>query len=143
MHESPGDGRFPLVPESQRYAGASRELRDHNYLVYTDAGGKSEPEFVDGDKPCVVRVEGNMSTNNTEALRMALIAGLGISRAPRWLVGDVIETGELVPVLEDYQPSPISLYAVYSPGRHLPSRVRTVIDFFAEEFRDCSMIGGC
>lgn len=133
----------PSYLEANGIPAHPRELRDHNYLVYTDAGGKSEPEFIDDHKPYVVRVEGNMSTNNTEALRMALIAGLGISRAPRWLVGDAIETGELVPVLEEYQAAPLGLYAVYSPGRHLPSRVRSVIDFFGEEFRDCGMIGGC
>lgn len=119
------------------------DLREHNYIVYTDAGGRSSPEFSDGGKPFVVRVEGNVTTNNTEALRMALLSGLGISRAPRWLVGDAIEDGRLVTVLDAHQGEPMDLYAVYSPGRHLPSRVRTVLDYFADEFRDCGLIGGC
>jgi len=120
-----------------------RELRDHNYLVYSDAGTRGETQFKDQDEPFYVKVEGNLTTNNTEALRTALLAGIGISRTPRWLVGDAIEAGDLVPVLQEYQPDSMNIYAVYPPGRHLPSRVRSFLDYIAGEFKDCSMIGGC
>ncbi len=133
----------PSYLEAHGTPASPRDLKEHNYIVYTDAGGRSEPAFSEDGKPLVVRVDGNMTTNNTEALRMALISGLGISRAPRWLVGDAIANGELVTVLDDFQAGPMDIYAVYSPGRHLPSRVRTVIDWFTEQFRDCSVIGGC
>ena len=120
-----------------------RDLREHNYLMYTDAGGRNETQFKDQNEPFHVRVEGNLITNNTEALRMALLTGLGISRTPRWLVGDAIATGELVTVLDEYQPDAMGLHAVYPPGRHLPSKVRCFIDYIAEEFKDCQFIGGC
>ncbi|MEX0941983.1 MAG: LysR family transcriptional regulator [Pseudomonadales bacterium] len=120
-----------------------RDLKDHNYLVYTDAGGSNETQFVDRGEPFYVRADGNLTTNNTEALRTGLLTGLGVSRAPRWLVGDAIASGELVTILDDYQVEPMNLYAVYPPGRHLPSKVRSFIDYIAEEFKDCTMIGGC
>lgn len=118
------------------------DLKDHNYIVYSDAGSRAEPEFIDGKERVVVKVGGNLTTNNSEAMRMALLSGLGLSRAPRWLVGDAIADGNLVTVLDDFRPAPMDIYAVYSPGRHLPSRVRTVIDYFAEVYRDCTVIGG-
>lgn len=120
-----------------------RDLRDHNYLVYSDGGRRAEVQFKEQGEPFFVRTEGNFKTNNSEAMRTALMTGLGISRAPRWLVGDAIATGELVTVLDSFQPDPLDIYAVYPPGRHLPSRVRTFIDFFAEEFKSCASIGGC
>lgn len=120
-----------------------RDLREHNYVSYSGGSGGKETEFQDDGEPFYVRTEGTISTNNTEALRTALLCGLGISRIPRWLVGDAIRSGELIPVLEPYQPEPLNIYAVYPPGRHLPSKVRCFIDFFAEQLKDCSRIGGC
>ena len=119
-----------------------KDLRNHNYIVYGDVGNNGETAFQEQGASFFVRVEGSLITNNTEAMRTALIAGLGISRGPRWLLADVIAGGELVEVLQDYQPDPQDIYAVYSPGRHLPSKVRCFIDFFREQFRDCSLICG-
>lgn len=133
----------PGYLERRGIPGHPRDLRDHNYLQYADAGSSRESQFQDQGEPFHVRVEGNFVTNNSEALRMALTSGLGISRAPRWLVGDAIEAGRLICVLEEFQPEPMSIYAVYPPGRHLPSKVRSFIDYFAEQFKDCSTIGGC
>ena len=123
--------------------GHPRDLRDHNYLVYSDGAGRAEVEFQDQGEPFFVRAEGNLTTNNSEALRTALLSGIGIARTPRWLVGDAIGRGELVPVLEDFQPDPVDIHAVYPPGRHLPSKVRCFIDYFSEQFQSCSQIGGC
>ena len=120
-----------------------RDLKEHNYLVYSDAGVRREVQFQDQGQPFYVRAEGSVTSNNTEALRTALLCGLGISRVPKWLVGDAVALGELVPVLDEFQPSPLSVYAVYPPGRHLPSKVRCFIDFFADQLKDCSKIGGC
>ncbi len=120
-----------------------RDLKHHNYIRYSDSAPRSDVEYQDSGKPVRILVEGNLATNNSEALRAALISGLGISRTPRWLVGDAISDGRLVTVLDDYQTEPMNLFAVYPPGRHLPSRVRSLIDYFADAFRDCALIGGC
>ena len=113
-----------------------RDLKDHNFLVYSDQNSRMETQFIDQGEPFFVRVEGNLLTNNSEALRSALLSNLGISRVPKWLVSNALATGELTSVLEAYQPGPMNIYAVYPPGRHLPSRVRCLIDHFAEEFKD-------
>ncbi|MCB1645784.1 MAG: LysR family transcriptional regulator [Pseudomonadales bacterium] len=119
-----------------------RELKDHNYIVHSDTKGRQEAVFQDDGEAFHVRVDGNLSTNSSEAMRAALRAGLGISVMPHWLVGDLLESGELVEILEDFKPSPLEIYAVYPPGRHLPSRVRCLIDFFTQEFRQCPAING-
>ncbi|MFT4714742.1 MAG: DNA-binding transcriptional LysR family regulator [Candidatus Azotimanducaceae bacterium] len=114
-----------------------RDLKEHSFLVYSDQGSRTETQFIDQGEPFFVRVEGNLLTNNSEALRAALLSNLGISRVPKWLVNTALETGELVRVLDEFQPEPVNIYAVYPPGRHLPSKVRCLIDYFAEEFKDC------
>jgi DNA-binding transcriptional LysR family regulator len=119
-----------------------RDLRQHNYLVYSDSSFRDETTFQEDGTPFFVRVEGNLVTNNTEAMRAALLSGLGISRGPSWLVSDSLEKGELIEVLQPYQPNPMDIYAVYSPGRHLPSKIRCLIDYFADSFRHCPLLSG-
>ena len=133
----------PAYLKKHGIPGHPRDLRDHNYLIYSDGGQRAEVRFQEQGEAIFVRAEGNFKTNNSEAMRTALITGLGITRAPRWLVGDAIAAGELVSVLEPYQPEPLDIYAVYPPGRHLPSKVRTFIDYFAQELKSCASIGGC
>ncbi len=120
-----------------------RDLRDHNFLTYAESGRTTEMRFEENGEPLFVRIDGNFMTNNTEGIRAALTSGMGISRAPRWLVGDAIEAGTLVPLLEEYSLGDLDLYAIYPPGRHLPLKVRTFIDFFTEHFRNSELICGC
>lgn len=119
-----------------------RDLREHNYIRYLEASRPGKEQFLDQGEPFHVGVEGNVVTNSSEALRAAALSGLGITRMPRWLAGDAIAGGELVTILDEYQSEPLAINAVYLPGRHLPSRVRCLIDYLAEEFRDCPTICG-
>lgn len=119
-----------------------RDLKSHNYIEYTDLTHREGMAFVEGGEPLYVKVTGNLQTNNSEVLRSALLAGLGVSRVPRWLVGNELATGELIEVLQAYQAGPTNVHVVYSPGRHLPSKIRCFIDYFAEQFHDCSVING-
>jgi DNA-binding transcriptional LysR family regulator len=95
---------------------------------------------MENGEPLVIRVDGSFMTNSTEGLRTALTAGLGISKAPKWLVGDLLQGGDLLAVLEDYQDEPIAVHAVYPSGRHLPSKVRCFIDYFADYYSCCDLI---
>lgn len=117
-----------------------RDLKEHNYLVYTDLGNPGQATFRESGKPLHIKVSGHLKTNNSEVIRSALLAGLGIAKVPRWLVGDKVATGELIEVLSDFQSAPSSVHAVYSPGLHVPSKLRCFIDHFADEFKNCGVI---
>ena len=119
-----------------------RDLKEHNYVVYTDLGSPGQTTFRESGEPLHIKVSGNLQTNNSEVLRSALIDGLGIAQVPRWLIGDKVAAGELVEVLSKFQSAPSNVHAVYSPGRHLPSKLRCFIDYFANEFKNCNVING-
>ena len=119
-----------------------RDLKEHNYIIYTDLGSRDQATFRESGEPLHIKVTGNLQTNNSEVLRSALLGGLGISQVPRWLIGDKVATGELVEVLTEFQSAPSNVHAVYSPGRHVPSKLRCFMDYFANEFRNCSVING-
>jgi DNA-binding transcriptional LysR family regulator len=119
-----------------------RDLKEHNYVVYTDLGSHDQATFREAGEPLHIKVSGNLQTNNSEVLRSALLSGLGITQVPRWLIGDKVATSELVEVLTEFQPGASNVHAVYSPGRHVPSKIRCFMDYFADEFKNCSVING-
>jgi DNA-binding transcriptional LysR family regulator len=82
-----------------------------------------------------VQVGGVFETDEMDAVRAAVIAGLGISPLPVYMVADALRQGQLVPMLRKFQILPESaVYLVYLPNRTLSSRVRALIDFLAERF---------
>lgn len=132
----------PEYLRQQGTPGHPRDLKSHNYIVYTDLGQRDQVTFEEDGQPLRIKVEGNLQSNNSEVLREAILTGLGISSVPRWLVGDRLNDGSLVEVLKDFAPGPMNIHLVYSPGRHLPSKMRCFMDYFAEQYQDCSVING-
>ncbi|RQX82106.1 LysR family transcriptional regulator [Burkholderia anthina] len=77
-------------------------------------------------------VQGPLVANNGEVVRDAAIAGLGIALLPDFIVGGALDSGALVPVLDAYAPSPITLNAVFPQHREGFVTLRTFIGFLAE-----------
>ena len=56
-------------------------------------------------------------------------AGIGIAEAFSYHVAESIKSGELVPLLQDFQPPPLPVSFVYSPSRFMPVKLRAFLDF--------------
>jgi DNA-binding transcriptional LysR family regulator len=82
-----------------------------------------------------IAVQPKVLTNNTESLRAAALAGLGLAAVPEWLVVDALVTGQLTRVLNDYETPASGIYAVYPTNRLLASRVRVFVDHLARDLR--------
>jgi len=80
-------------------------------------------------------VNGLVETDDMDAVRAAVIAGLGISILPTYMVGDALRDGELIPLFRQFRlVQESAIYLVYLPNLTLPSRVRALIDFLLERF---------
>ncbi len=77
--------------------------------------------------------------DNSEGLREATIAGLGVSHSSSWLFRKQIESGSLVTILNNYDQEGLPLALLYSAKRHIPAKVKTVIDFLTELTRESSL----
>ncbi len=113
------------------------DLARHNCLVYTYRAARNDWSFVCRSRetaaPEVVRVHGNLETNNAETLHAAALAELGIGLFPLWLAGPDLAAGHLVRALPAFHAPDSAVHAVYPPGRHLSPKVRSFVDFIAEE----------
>jgi len=59
--------------------------------------------------------------------------GAGIVFEPAFIVGPEIRAGRLVPLLQDFMPLPLPIYAVYPSRKHLSAKVRVFVDFLLEK----------
>jgi len=108
------------------------QLADHNCLIFTYSKDIKEWLFIKDGQTQSVEVTGNYNVNNSEALREALLQGVGIGRLPTFVAGPDIKSGELVSLFEEYQMPDKTIYAVFPERQYLPSKVRAFIDFAVE-----------
>lgn len=111
------------------------DLVHHDCIIYTHLSTGNEWHFQGTDGTIKVRVGGCFQTNSSVAIRAAVLSGLGIAVAPVWMFGDEIYRGDIKVVLEDYQPTPLQIHAVYRRSRFYPAKITCFIDFLAEEFK--------
>ena len=116
----------PQVPE---------DLARHNCFTYEYVTPRNVWTFRDADsRERPVRVSGNLHSNNGDILAEAAARGAGIVFEPAFIVGPEVRAGRLVPLLQDFNPAPLPIYAVYSSRKHLSVKVRLFVDFLLEHF---------
>ncbi|VTU28538.1 D-malate degradation protein R [Variovorax sp. SRS16] len=88
----------------------------------------------------VLPIEGVLSSNNGEVLRIAAIGGMGIALLSEPTVRSNIGDGSLVRLLPEYRLAvrgfSNGIYAVFRQSRTLPLKVRAFVDFMAEALRE-------
>ncbi len=67
--------------------------------------------------------------NDTTAYLAAALAGLGIVQAPAYAVHEAIRSGQLVPVLQEWDTPGTPVHVIYPPNRYLSAKVRVFIDW--------------
>lgn len=113
------------------------DLLTHNCLAYTgQAKGSHDWRFEKNSAQKSIRISGNFATNNAQALRKAALAGYGIAYVPRCSVYEDLQAGRLVSILTDYQPRALGVYAVYSYTRHLPAKIRLLIEHIKKGYEN-------
>ena len=106
------------------------ELTHHEYLGYTLAGSGAPSFIVDG-QPLAVSVRSRITASNGEVLIEAAVRGMGITCHPDFIVDDYIASGQVEQILNDYPMQELGIYALLPSNRHVPHRVRVLMDFLA------------
>lgn len=90
--------------------------------------------FQRGDERVEITGNSVLSVNESNAHVAAGLAGLGVVHTFSYAVQTHIESGALVPILQDWRPAPYPFHIAYPPNRHLSNRVRVFIDWLVEHF---------
>lgn len=80
-----------------------------------------------------VPFDGRLRVDHGLAVRQALLASRGIAPTHRWLVDDLLASGQLEPILSGYTLPSVPLSMLIVPERAAVARVRLLIDFLAAE----------
>ncbi len=134
LHDSPR--RLVASPTYIEAHGAPRTLADlagHHCLLGT---GASHWTFIRNGKVVRQKVAGRFTASSIEALHQTCLGGLGIANLSAWDVEGELRDGSLQPVvLEDAEPDPLAIWAVYPTARLVPTKVRVFVDALERELQ--------
>jgi DNA-binding transcriptional LysR family regulator len=118
---------WPRIPQ---------DLLQHPCIVYTELRARNNWEFSTADGSVVtVRVQGPLQTNSSEVLRACILDGQGIGYLPDWLFGDLLHSGEVQVLMQDWQVAPIPIHLVSPAARKSSAKVRAFGDHVTEALR--------
>jgi len=112
------------------------ELAKHSTIAYTLLSTGDDWRFTGPDGPVVARVHPCMHTNNGDTCRAAALNHNGIILQPSFMVGEDLRRKALIELMPEFRSVELGVYAVYPTRRYLLPRVRAMVDFLAEHFRD-------
>ena len=118
-----------------------RDLLEVRCLTYRREHEATSWKYIDEEgHPQALAIQGVLSANNGELLRLAAIGGMGVALLSEPTVRANIEDGSLVRLLPQYRFAVRAfsngIYAVFRQSRTLPLKVRTFVDFIAEELHE-------
>ncbi len=106
------------------------ELLTHQVLMQ----GTESWQFMDGEKPIILRPQGRFKADNGTALVAAALANLGIAMLPEGLVHEHLVSGALVPVMTRYPVREAGIFVVRPPGQHPARKIRVLTEMLIECF---------
>ena len=112
------------------------DLKQHKVSKYGNSDSGGLKLFSKEGKENVVHLEPHIIANNGDFLKSLAESGHGITYLPTFIVWQSLASKKLVPVLAEHKLQTMHAYAIYPPNRHLPLKVRSLIDFLVERFGD-------
>jgi DNA-binding transcriptional LysR family regulator len=111
------------------------ELAGHAVLAYSLWASGDEWPFDGPGGPVSVKTMPWIRTNSGDTCRAAALQHQGIVMQPSFMVGPDLAAGTLVEVMPQYRGLELGIYAVYPSRKHVSPKVRLLIDFLVEAFR--------
>jgi DNA-binding transcriptional LysR family regulator len=139
-------GQPRILFASPDYLDARPEIREpedllqHNCLTWPLDGrfedGHAIWTFRDSGTIRELRVDGSFQVNNSETLKRAALAGMGVGLLPPWCFAEDMIAGRLRRVLPHVEVTPTTfdhnIYAVFQRSTHTPRKIRVFIDHLVQ-----------
>lgn len=106
------------------------------FVIDSNARRRNHLSLLDDDGRAVsITVNGPITVNSPLAARMGALAGIGFVVSPDFIVLEDLKSGALIEVMADRHATDMAVYAVYPHRRYLPTKVRSLVDFLVEWFK--------
>ncbi|MDH5975548.1 substrate binding domain-containing protein [Vibrio splendidus] len=111
------------------------ELSKHSCLGYKNFQ-QHVWHLTEGSEQKSVDVECKLTANEATTLLHAALLGGGVAIQPTYLANKYIESSKLPPVLSEWKPADLTIYALYSSRKYQSPIIRALINFLQKYFRD-------
>ncbi|WP_426606908.1 LysR family transcriptional regulator [Pantoea anthophila] len=108
------------------------ELAHHPHVRFSGVSPDTPLQLLSATERISVPVKSVFRANNSDALRQALEAGLGIGGLQTLIGAEALASGRLVRLLPDWRLPDRYLYAIFPDARFIPHRVRALVARLSE-----------
>jgi DNA-binding transcriptional LysR family regulator len=112
------------------------DMRHHDVLTYSLGSGAPYLPFEVEGQPYNLPIQGRMDANDAGALIAAALAGIGAVCVPALMAQPHTDRGNLVPVLQEFMPRDMWLYAAYTQRRHNSAALRALLELLEVRMRE-------
>lgn len=112
------------------------DLEKHDCVVHEGYSTARHWPFAGNGPTQTIAVRSRLSVTLAEAAMAAALDGVGIARLLSHLIDDLVQKGQLVPVLEAYEPAPFPASIIYPSQRQAPLKLRAFLDFAIPRLRE-------
>lgn len=110
------------------------DVAEHGVVAYSNFASGNEWHFEGPQGPVSVHTRSAVRCNNGDTCRAITLADGGISLQPGFMVAQDLRRGDLVEILPEFRSVELGIYVVYPTRKHLPAKVRALINFLVERF---------
>lgn len=126
------------LPKGLKAPREPDDLHQHNCIVYTELATQNAWTFTSCagenspvERQVTVRVQGNLQSNSSEAVRAAILSGMGIGFSPTWLYEEEMSRGDLQLLMPDWRVASVPVHVVSPSQRRLTAKARAFTDHLA------------
>ncbi len=113
-----------------------QELVGHDVISYSYWASGTTWTFQGRAGEVSVKTTSRIHANNGDTCRAAALAHQGIILQPDFLVYEDLRAGSLLELMPDFRAAELGIFAVYPTRKQLPLKVRRLVDFLVEAFRE-------
>jgi DNA-binding transcriptional LysR family regulator len=126
----------PAYFEGRKQPKTPADLAKHRCIRRrTGSGTIYRWEFEKRGETVAIDVPGPLTLNEEELMLQAALAGQGLAYLSNIATAEAIDSGRLLPVLEDWSPEFPGLCLYYPSRRNIPARLRAFIDLVRQQAR--------
>lgn len=110
-------------------------LSIHSIIASSAGNHFMDWQFKTAQKNQTFRINPRLIVSTNDAAIEAARKGFGITRVLSYQVAPYVANGELVTILQDFEPAEFPIHIVHREARHSSSKIRAFIDLLADRLR--------
>jgi DNA-binding transcriptional LysR family regulator len=111
------------------------DLANSFIIAAATVSTNTEWSFASGRATSAIRVKPRLTVSNNDAAIVACLSGIGITRLLSYQITDLIRSGQLRIVLEEFETKAIPVHVVYREGRQASATTRAFVDIVVESIK--------